>query len=314
MSKLTVRDVHVDQPLTNFSIGYMPGGFVAERIAKPMRVNKESDKYYIWDKDSAFRVQANGKFSLRADKTNAKEVDFGLSTATYQAEEYALKILVSDREKDNADSVLRLRESKLRRLQNLLYLEEEIRVASLLTDSANWNPSHTDTPSVKWDAASDVKIEKNIDDAKEVVRKAIGVEPNTIVIPAAVAKVAKRDSSIRELIKYTQNNLLVNGDLPPTMFNMNVIIPGATYTTALEGATATYLDVYGDSVVLLYISPGTEASMETPDAIKIFRSKEWEVRSWRVDEKRSEAIEVSVIQDEVMTSNISGYLFTDVLT
>ncbi len=313
MSKITVRDVHVDQPLSNFSIGYMPSGLVAERIAKPMRVNKESDKYYVWDRASAFRVKANGRYSLRADKSEAKEIDFGLGTATYSAEEYALKILVSDREKDNSDSILRLRESKLRRLQNILMLEQEIRIASLLTTNANWDANNVSSPSVKWDAASSVVIEKNIDTGKEAVRRAIGVEPNTIIIPAAVAKVMKRDSSIRELIKYTQNNLLVNGDLPPTLFNMNVVIPGAIYTSSKEGSTAaTYSDVYGDDVVLLYVSD--QASMDTPDAIKIFRSRDWEVRSWRVEEKRSEAIEASVIQDEVMTSNISGYLLDDVLT
>jgi len=313
MSKITVRDVHVDQPLTNLSIGYHPGGFIAEQVATPLKVNKESDKYYIWDRPSAFRVDSSGTMSLRPDKSEAKEVDFGLSTSTYTAEEYALKVLISDREKDNADSVLRLRESKVQRLQDLLLLEQEIRVSSLLTTAANWNASHTSTPDVKWDADSSVVIEKNIDDAKEVVRKAIGVEPNTIVIPAAVAKVVKRDSSIRELIKYTQNNLLVNGDLPPTIFNLRVIIPGATYTSSLEGASSiTYSDVWSDNVLLLYIPSGV--TLDSPHSSKIFRARNWEVRSWRVEEKRSEAIEVSVIQDEVLTSNISGYLYTEVLT
>lgn len=311
--KITVRDVHVDQPLTNFSIGYHPFGMVAERLAKPIKVNKESDKYYVWNRDSAFRVNATGTYSLRPDKAEAKTVDFGLSTSTYTAEEYALKILVSDREKDNADSVLRLRESKLRRLQDLLLLEQELRISTLLTTAANWDASHTSTPAVKWDAASAVVIEKNLDDAKEVVRKAIGVEPNTLVIPAHIAKVAKRDSTIRDLVKYTHTDLLVNGDLPKRLFNMDVIIPGAVYTTSAEGASSiTYSNVWGNNVALLYISP--ETSLDTPDSVKVFRSRDWEVRSWRVEEKRSEAIEVSVVQDEVLASNISGYLLTSVLT
>ena len=313
MSKVTVKDVHQDAVLTNFALGYHPFGMVAENVIKPMKVLKESDKYYIWDRPSAFRVSSDGTMSLRADKTEAKEVDFGLSTSTYSAEEYALKILISDREKDNADSVLKLRESKLRRLQDLLMLEQEIRVATLLTTAANWDTAHTDTPSVKWDAASGVVIEKNIDDAKEVVRKAIGVEPNTIIIPAAVAKVMKRDSTIRDLVKYTHSDLLVNGDLPRRLFNMDVVIPGAVYTVSLEGASSiTYTDVWSDNVVLLHLP--SETTMDSPDSVKIFRSKEWEVRAWREEKLRSEAIEASVIQDEVLASNISGYLYTNVLT
>ncbi len=313
---MKVRDVHVDQVLTNFSIGYHPFGMIAEQIVPVINVNNESDKYYIWDKASAFRVQANGRMSLRADKSEAKEVDFNLSTATYTAEEYALKLLISEREKKNADSALRLRESKLRRLQDLLLLEQEIRVATLLTTSANWAASNTATPGVKWDAASNVVIEKNIDVAKEAVRTAIGVLPNTIVIPASVAVVAKRDPTLRELIKYTQNNLLVNGDLPPTLFGMRVVMPGATYTTSKEGtaaASVTYADIWGDNVLLLYVPP-SDMAMDAPSSAKIFRARPWEVRSWDVPEKRSEAIEASVIQDEVLTSNVAGYLLTDVLT
>lgn len=313
MANATVRNVHIDQPLSNFSVGYHPFGMVAEQIVPVVRVKNESDKYYIWDRASAFRThQADGNFSLRADKAESKEIDFSFSTSNYVAEEYALHILVSDRERDNADSVLRLRESKVRRLKDLLLLEQELRVATLLTTSGNWDAGNTGTPAVKWDAASAVVIEKNIDVAKEAVRRAIGVYPNTIVIPAPVAQVMKRDASIRDLIKYTQNSLLVNGDLPPTLFNMKVVIAGSTYTTTTEGsATTTYSDVWSDNVVLLNT---TTEDIDAPTPCKIFRSRDWEVYTWREDKRRSDAIETSVVQDEVMTSNVAGYLLTDVLT
>jgi len=311
MSKITVKDVHVDQALTNLSIGYHPAGMVAERVSPPITVANESDRYYIWDRPSAFRVSATGIMSLRPDKSEAKEVDFGLDTSSYQAEEYALKILISDREKKNADSVLRLRESKLRRVQDLLMLEQEIRVATLLTTAGNWAANHSGDPG-NWSAGTPT-IEADIDTAKEVVRSAIGIDPNTIVIPAQIARVIKRDATIRDLIKYTHADLLVNGDLPARLWNMDVIIPGATYTASVEGAaTITYADVWGDHVVLLYVN--RESTIDTPQVVKTFRSKEWEVRSWRVEEKRSEAIEASVIQDEVLTSNVSGYLLTDVIS
>jgi len=311
MSKITVRDVHVDQALTNLSIGYHPAGMVAERVAPVAKVSKESDKYYIWDRSSAFRVSASGIMSLRPDKSEAKEVDFGLSTSTYTAEEYALKVLISDREKDNADSVLKLRESKLRRVQDLLLLEQEIRVATLLTTSSNWDSNHYGDPG-NWGTGTPT-IEADIDDAKEVVRKAIGLEPNVIIIPAQVAKVIKRDSTVRDLIKYTHSDLLVNGDLPPRLWNMEVVIPGATYTSSVEGASSiTYSNVWGNHVVLLYVN--RESPIDAPNSVKIFRARDWEVRAWREEKLRSEAIEVSVIQDEVLASNISGYLLTDVLS
>ncbi len=311
MSKITVKDVHVDAVLTNFSVGYHPGGMVAEQVTGVMKVKKESDKYYVWDRPSAFKVSSSGTMSLRADGTEAKVIDFGLSTSTYQAEEYALATMVTDRQKENADDVLKLREAKVRRIKDLLMLEQEIRVATLMTTTANWASGHNAEPNPKWNESSPT-IEKDIDTGKEVVRKAIGFEPNTIVIPAAVAKWVKRDSTIRDLIKYTQNDLLVNGDLPPTMFNMRVVIPGAIYTASTEGASSvTYSDVWSDSVVLLYVPPTTD--LDSPNGVKIFRAQDTMVRTWREEKKKAEMIEVSVVQDEVITSSLSGYVLTNTL-
>ena len=306
---IKVDDVHVDAALTNFSIGYHPSMFIAEQVLPVLPVAKESDKYYKWDRQSAFQDYE----ALRADGTEAKVVDFGLTPATYSAEEYALAAKVTDREMDNADSVIQLKKSKTSRLQDLLYLQQEQRVATLLTTAGNYS-GNTGTPSVKWDAGSGtIDIEGDIDDAKTAIRRAIGMEPTDIIIPDAVAKVVKKNSTIRELIKYTQNDLLVNGDLPPTMFNLKVHIPGAVTTSSNEGASSpTYSDVWSDNVVLLW--KGAEATLDSPHFAKIIRSRNWLTKVWREEKKGSDFIEVSHIQDEVMTSGLSGYLLSDVLT
>ena len=112
---------------------------------------------------------------------------------------------------------------------------------------------------------------------------------------------------------YLTQRFIALGDLPPRLWNLNVVIPGATYTSSKEGASSiTYSDIWGDNVVLLYANPG--ATIDSPTVAKIFRSRNWQVKAWREDKRASEQIEVSVIQDEVLTSNISGYLYTDVLT
>jgi len=183
-------------------------------------------------------------------------------------------------------------------------------LSALLTTSGNWDGDHTSDPG-NWSSGTPT-IEADIDDAKEQVRSAIGVEPNVAIIPAQVAKVIKRDSTVRDLVKYTHADLLINGDLPPRLWNMEVVIPGATYTSSIEGATASYSNVWGNHVILLYVN--RESPIDAPNVVKVFRSKDWEVRAWREEKVRAEAIEVSVIQDEVLTSDISGYLLADVLS
>lgn len=309
-----VNEVHQNAVLTNVAIGYNPAGFVAEEVLPVVKVKKESDKYYTWDKDMGFRYFD----SQRADGTEAKTVSFNLSTDTYQCEEYALKTRITDRERDNADDVLQLETSKTKRLVGLLMLGQERRVATLLTTAANYPTSNKTQLSGtdQWSHASLAtgSIETDIDAGKEAVRQGTGgFDPTHIIIPAAVARVVKKNADIRELIKYTQNNLLVNGDLPPTMFNLKVVIPKAVNTTSKEGnATQTYTDIWGKHVVLTY-RPSEGESIDTPSFGYIFRNKGLEVYDWYEKKIKATFVEACMIQDEVLTSNVSGYLIEDAI-
>lgn len=307
-----VKQVHVDAALTNFAIQHSVNrpGLIAEKVMPVLNVAKESDKYFTWNRGDAFRT--TGRTSLRADGTEARTIGTSVSTSTYQMEEYALKTRVTDRELANADTALQLKMSKTRYVVDQLLLDQEIRVANLLQTSGNYAASNTGTPGTKWDAGSGVTIEADLDDAKTAVRQQMGYEPNVIIIPDSVAKVIKRDSSIRELIKYTQSNLLVNGDLPPTLFNMEVVIPMGIKNTATEGNTDNFDNIWTDSVVLAYRTP--TPSTDSPTFGVIFRKSNGQmVRSWREESKKVDFIEASMMQDEVITSNVSGYLLTNVL-
>ena len=125
---LGVRDVHVNQALTNVAIGYHPQGLIAEQIFPIVPVVHETDKFYIWDRTDPFRRES----TLRADGAESNEVEFKVTTDTYSAEEYALKVGVTDREVSNADSVLQLKISKQKRLQDKLLVDMEARVAALV--------------------------------------------------------------------------------------------------------------------------------------------------------------------------------------
>jgi hypothetical protein len=313
MSQVNVKTVHVDAALTNLAIAYtQKSGFVADQAMKILRVNKESDKYYKWDRGNTFRIPE----TLRADGAKSNKVVFDLSTSSYQTEEYALNADVTDRQVANADSILKLRASKMRFVQDLLMADREKRVATLLTTAGNYDSAVRTTLSgaKQWNDSSFVgSIEKDLDTGKEAVRSLIGVEPNVIIIPAAVAKVMKRDAMIRELIKYTQSDLLVNGDLPPSIFNMRVLIPTPVEITSRRGASSTTTsDIWGKNVVMTYVP--SEGSIDTPAHGYTFRSRDFLVKSWREEAESKEVIEVSVMDDEVITSNVSGYLLASCIS
>lgn len=316
-----VNEVHIDAALTNIATGYHPTGLIAEKIFPIISVKKESDKYYEWNKGEAFRVPDS---TLRADGTRSKTVGFSLSTSTYSAEEYALNVEVTDRQKENADSVINLRSAKTRRVKDLLALDQEIRVATLITTQGNWASTNRVQLSgtQQWNNASydnavvASSIEGRIDTAKEAVRTQTGGhEPNVIIIPSLVAKTVKKDSKIRDLIKYTHADLLIDGDLPPKLWGMDVIIPKASKNTNKEGnSTQTLSDVWGKHVVLLYVTPN--ATVDEISAGYIFRVSNsahfpWGVRTWREEDRKAEIIEVEVCQDEKLISNVAGYLVED---
>jgi hypothetical protein len=316
-----VNEVHIDAALTNVALGYHPKGMIAENIFPIITVKKESDKYYEWNKGEAFRVPDT---TQRADGTRSKTIGFSLSTSTYSAEEYALNVEVTDRQVANADSVINLRSSKTRRLKDLIMLDQEIRVATLLTTQGNWASTNRVQLSgtQQWNNASydnsvaASQIESRIDVGKEAVRTQTGgYEPNKIIIPSAVAKVIKKDSKIRDIIKYTHADLLVDGDLPPVLWGMKVIIPKASKNTNKEGnATQTLTDVWGKHVVLIY-TPETPGIDEFACGY-IFRVANsahtpWGARTWREEDRKAEIIETEICQDEKLVSNVGGYFIED---
>ena len=53
----TGRDLHIDTPLTNLTIGYRPVGLIADQIYPIVPVTKQNDFYYVWPRQEWLRVR-----------------------------------------------------------------------------------------------------------------------------------------------------------------------------------------------------------------------------------------------------------------
>src|SRR3990167_10297705 len=162
-------DVHVDAPLTNFALQLRNRSFVAEEVFPVVPVVKESDLYYTFSREELRDVDTR-----RASGALAKEVEWVPSTATYTAEEYALRHLLPDRIINNADSPVRPRQTTVDKLMKWITLGQEKRVQSICQDTANVIATVAVNP--KWDGTSPT-IERDIDTAKDSIRNNAGVEP-----------------------------------------------------------------------------------------------------------------------------------------
>ena len=302
----SVSSVHVSAPLTNLAIRYKNLALVGERILPVVPVVKEADKYYVFSQEEL--VVENSK---RAAGAEAREIDWDVTTATYSAEEYSLRHLVPDRIVANADNPVRPKITATYKLTQKILLEAEKRVADLVQNTGSVTSSAA--VSVKWDGTSP-DIEKDVDTAKDAVRIAAGIEPTSIVLPYKVQIVVKRDSTVRNLIRYTVPGdvLLRSGDLPPVLWNLEVISAGAIRNTANIGQTQSLSDIWADHVLVFYKE--ATPSLDALSLGYIFRVGTFVVKTYRVDTRAGDMIEVSCIQDEKSVATACGYLILDTLT
>jgi len=310
----SIGTIRLNKLLTSMSVKYSNGMFVADEISPRVSVDKETDTYIIYGREDFF-----GEKAERAMGANPNYVpSLSTSTATYTCFEYELADMISDREISDSTPPLSLKTDKMNNLTRKISLAREIRVASLFTTQGNFASSNREqlsgteqfnNSSFDSDSKTDA-IEVRIDAGKEAIRAAIGMDPNVIIIPSAVARVVKKDEEIRELIKYTQDNLLVNGDLPETMFNMKVVIPGGIYASNNRGATFSGADIWGKHIVMAYIAPNPN-SKDVMTFVSTFEQTGREVNEWREEAKRSTAIEVREILTEKIVAADAGYLIED---
>ncbi len=307
--------------LTTFVDGIPgPKGLIADQVLDKTIVPLKAGEYFRWDRGDATRIADD----YRAPGSKPNKIEFNLDTAgiyTCKKRTKAFDIL-----QDFVDNnqVPQARESLSIRTRKNVALGLEARAATALTTTSNYASTNYDTLAGvdQWDNASfSGNIEKDIDTMKEAIRIFnFGLDGEMfIIIPAAVAKVIKRDDKIRELIKYTQSNLLVNGDLPPTMFGLKVIIPRAAYTSSVKGAaTTTIEDVWGKDVVV-GMKTGAD-QIDEPSFIKLFVHKKYPnlegvVRNWVTPNlDYTETVEYVTYNDVKITSNVGGYVLKSVIS
>jgi hypothetical protein len=330
MATLSVGNVHTNVLLSNLAARYMPleEGFIAEDICPRLPVVHETDNYVVWDQGPFYRSDVS---DLTADRAAPREVDFSYSTSSYSALRRELAWTISDRERKNADSQLRLEETKqigtLRNLQTL----REMRMAALLkintsTTVINGEPivggidsTMTAAASPQLDAATTTwkDFVGQLTTGAQKMRQSVGVRPNTLVIPAAVAEGMNKSiifsSAGGPLNTYTgspESNAYFQQFplLPSRILGMRVLVPGNIKNTAKEGQTASYSDIWGKDVLLAYVTPGP--ALDSPSLAYTFTSEPRLTRSWRDDVRRLDGFAVGETIAEKVVAPFAGYTLT----
>lgn len=311
------RDVHIDSALTDLSIAYrqdMPP--VSDRVFPVVRTDKQSGKYFIWDKADLWRNNAR----LRAPADLFARIKLGLSNDTFYASQYGEEYVIPDETAVNADSVINLERAGTQVINDNLALVKDVAFATDFMKTGVWGVDKVGTTDfVKWnDATSDPS--GDVLEGRRVLKRAVGGSASTKLVGVmgsiVETKLINHPDAI-DRIKYTKAATIneVRGILAAWLGLDELHVVDREYTTSADGAaTSTFAPVVDDD--LLIVAVPTSPGIDVPAAGYTFVWNEsgrgdMYVESYREEKIKSDIIRGVTYFDHKLVVAALGYFFSD---
>lgn len=245
VKELKPGDVYVDKTLQSLSIQYANDEYIGERLVPYIDVDQDTGYYFKYDKRTRLAVP-----SLRlAEGGRATQINDGRSKATYGLEDYGAENGISVKTVNQADAPLNEMAQLTIALSDIVALDREIRIASALTTSGNYDSANTSTLSGtgQW---SDYTNSDPVADILDAVSKCwSGRGPGRFWGFCGVEVWNKlcKHPKVLDLFKYNGSSPgLATPDMLAGWFGLAGILVGrARKDTANSGQTASYSRVWG---------------------------------------------------------------------
>ncbi len=309
------RSVHIDHHLSNVAINYRPAGFIADQIFPVVQVPKQSDTYVIFEQSDLFRRE-NTKRSRGGE---ANKIHSRVSSASFYCDNYALKADVTLEDRANADPIFvqHFEEGRVMRVQDALFLDWEVRAATLVTNASNVGSS-TAVGSA-WDDYVSSDPLGDLWTGIDNVELATGYRPNRVLFSGTAWRHFRRNNKVID--KSTNPNVTGGGLYPSArqiedLLEMKVMVGNAWQNSAEEAQSMNLAQIWGDHV-LLYFAP-EHPSIEAPSFGYYFRWAAPDLPNMQVERhpfdsrRHCSEVEIGYYQDEVITAKPLGFLITNV--
>lgn len=320
-------DVHVDRPLTNISIAYMQSAdnFVASRVFPIVRVGKQSDKYFTYDRGAFNRDE----MQLRAPGAESSGATYTLSTDSYSADVWALHVNVADQVRANADTPLQpdREATEFLSLKNLI--RQERLWATRYFGTSVWTSEITGVSGApggsqfqRWDEAASTPIE-NVRTGARTMHALTGFRPNVMVLgrPVYDALLDHPDIVGRIDRGQTAGTAIVMRQNLAALFEMQeVLVMDAIYNSAVEGASNSHGFIGGKHALLAYRAPSP--GIMIPSAGYTFA---WtglmgagalgsRISRFRMEQNKADRIEIEAAFDQKKVAADLGYFFASAVS
>ncbi len=287
---LTRTDVLVDPVLSNISKAYQNEMYVAGMLFPGFKVKKESGKYYIYDKAKWRRNSTK-----RAAGAKAKEVEYGLDTASFTTEDHALKEKTPWEIIRQADVALNPEMDATENTTEQLLIDAEVALATSMAATATITQNTTLSGTSQWSDFTNSDPIGDVRTGMQTVQQAIGRKPNTLVLGKQVYDKLIDHPDIVERVKYSLG-AAVTAELLARIFDVGrVIIAEAIYNTATEGQDDSLTYIWGKHAWLAYITPSPRLRSITLGLTLKYEDRK--VKKW--DDEDAEARYVRVNENYV---------------
>ena len=282
---LVQQDVVIDPALSNVSIKYTNDSFIADLVFPVIKVNKQTGKYYVYDKAN-LRVDA----TARAAGSGANEIDLGLSTVSFACDDHALKSFVADEIQDQAEAALNPLVDETETITEKLMLDRELTLATMLADTAQVTQNTTLSGTTQWSDYSNSDPIGDVRTARTTVHSTTFKKPNTLILGKQTYDQLCEHPAIIERVKYSQLGV-VTAELLARIFQVqNVLIGEAGRNTAAEGATDSLSYVWGKHAWVCYIAPKVTPKTLTFGITFTYATRQ--VKRWRDEDREGTYVRV----------------------
>jgi hypothetical protein len=295
---------HVDRPLTNISLKYNFAEGIADLVFPTVPVKKESDVYFIYDL-SNLRLEE----TLRANHAKANIVEEDFSTASYNLEEHALRELITDRDRDNADKPLSLNSDATEKLEEKIQIRQEVEIANLAFTTTSWSNTLSISAAAAWSTSGSIPLNQVLT-ATSLILQDAHIRPNRGILGWETFKALKVNTSTIDMIKYTERGIITE-DILASLWDIDKVVVGrASYVNSAEGRTNTSAFIWDDKCLIYYVPQS--AKLKTPAAgYNLIIGQKRKVKKWRDEDYAGDWIEVSTLFTPLIVATSAGFLIHD---
>ena len=310
MSLPTPGDVHVNAPLTSLSVLYAQSltRFGADRLFPVVSSDKESNVYFTFDK----KYWARDTMKARAIGAMAAEGGFGVSTASYFCNTYAIRKPIADRLRRNSDNPLNQDRSAMRYVTLMERIRREKQFATDCLTTSVWSSDKTGVAGApganqfkQWNDAASTPIEDVHGWITEVDLLTLGAaRPQALGLGQQVWDKLIDHPDIIDRLKYggqLQGQLAtVTTQMVAALFGLEeIVILSAIEETATEGqATSVPAYIAGKKALLLYRQPSPMIEEVSAGYTMCWQDVGAAPEGWRIKKYRDEPIESDIVENQ----------------